>query len=181
MSKKTAEKARKLYWDTYRSWFDKLEEKQSKTLLFQGPRAVSKTISNFNGYGMMPYDQSGEIVKAGAQVIASSGHISAIIRSNTVMSISVSDKEWFQMPLLLSLDGFDRGSSIEESIEVPNGLITMGDHPIEVPARVPLWVTLTFDPPAEQMIRRIETRVGPGSGWVEIVSYLLIDVERIVR
>lgn len=180
MSKRSEKSEKKLgyYWDTYRSWVEKLEDGYPRIFLFQGhPRGVPRSICNFSGQGTLPYGQRGEVVGVGVQVVSSSDHIGDIIRANSVMVLSVADKESFQMPLSLSIEEYDRSQLQDGDMGIPGGIIKMFGRSVPIPPRVQFNVRIDFDSSAESLIRRIETRVGPGAGWVEVISYLVVETD----
>ena len=179
------EKIRRLYWDSYRSWVDKLEENYPRIRLFQGhPRGVPKGVCNFPGHGMLPADNSAIVRGIGAQVIASEGHIADIVKLNGGAMMLVGDKSCAEMHLnlsMLSMSEDERESGDHDLVEIPKGVIEMHDKGVAIPPRQMFALDLAFDGPAESLLRRIETRVGPGAGWVQIIAYLVLDTTRVLR
>jgi len=177
------EKIRQLYWDTYRSWVDRLEERHPSVYLFHGhPRGVPKSVCNFGGAGQLPSDQSGQVVAMGCQVECSDDHMCEIVKKNATADLVVGDKVLFGIPLSLSTDIEKSDEEDPECEVIPDGFIKplLFQRQIAIPPRQPVHVDLRFAPAAESLIRRIESRVGPGSGWGQVTSYLLIDTTRSV-
>jgi hypothetical protein len=178
------EKLRLLYWDTYQSWVDKLPEKYQQIALFNGhPRGVPKTVCNYPGAGQFPGDFSVRILGMGVQVNASEDHIEDIVKANSVCSLWIGDSTSKELSLRLSKAFLGEEERFAEEQDIPDGFLgeLVEKAQLVVPPRQPMCVHLGFDGAAEALLRRIETRVGPGAGWVEIVVYLLCERTRAVQ
>ena len=170
---------RQLYWDTYQSWVDILPERHTSVMLFNGHfRGVPKSVCNFPGAGQLPGDQKGKVVGVGVQVHASDQHIEDVLRSAASFELHISDKAMFHTHLSLAEEHLsDEERSGEEVVE-PGGVIKMGS-PLFIPPRQGFYGLLGFDGAAAVLMRKIGTRVGPGAGWASVITYLLMDVERV--
>lgn len=180
---KKVQKLKALYWDTYKSWVDKLPEKHQTVQLFSGhPRGVPRCVCNFPGAGQFPADASADILGMGIQVKASEEHIDEIIRANSLCTLWIGDSPLKALSLRLSGEFLTEEQRLAEVEEIPDGFLggLVEGAELHVPPRQPMYVNLEFGGAAEALIRRIESRVGPGAGWVEVVVYLLCDRTRVI-
>lgn len=173
-----AEKVRELYWDTYQSWVDGFPEKYPHVRLFNGhPRGVPASVCNFPGAGQFPAGASATVLGMGVQVRTSEPHIEEILRANAVCSLCIGDRNVKQLSLRLAREYLTEEQRVAEVQDIPDGFLTRLEEEARlfVPPWQPIYVDLQVASAAEMLLRRLETRVGPGAGWAEVVVYLLCD------
>jgi hypothetical protein len=166
---------RDLYWDSYQTWTKPIPEKIDYVELFRGhPSGCATSVCNFPYPGRMPpFDNT--VLAVGAQIRTSEPHITEILLANTTVEFFVNHEPQLTAPLMYINRDFLTGEEREarQIDEVPDGFMENLVEPIKVPAHVLVFGRLDFAAPAINLIRRLETRIGPGAGWAEIVLYLL--------
>jgi hypothetical protein len=177
---------RRLYWDTYQSWTEKIPEKYFRIELFAGhSRGATTSVCNLPGMGGRFMNcKANSVLAVGAQTRCSDRHIDEIIRANTVITAEVNLEKFTEFPLSLAakneiLTEKQREESVSLLEKVPDGFLASLVDPVEVEPDGTIGAGISFDTPAKTLIRRLEQRVGPGGGWVEITVFFVCQVKKV--
>lgn len=173
-----------LFWDTYQTWNDPLPtpgDKGAARFLFDGhpqakrPPGAGVTNCRFwDGLRLPMIKEPYEVHQVGMQVRASSAHIADAIREQSSVGLHVQDRVLFKFPGRLAWTAWDGEQPADGEIL---NLFRLS-NPLEIKDPGRMMCSLVLEKGASNMLRQLETRVGPGSGWASITCFIELFVPK---
>jgi len=173
-----------IFYDTYRSYRDRLPEGGRLFRLFcgHGLEQSGEPVTNLIGApGMLPGDQALRVDHIGVRLETSSAEFREELLRNMTIELEISGKNAFDIDCSLLKDGVGGATLAEEHEADPfkegQAVFVKLDREIAIPPRQQFHITINFGGMAHIMDRVFHER-GPGARWVKVRGYLIGEHSR---